>query len=150
MNIKSKAVLAYVIIFLVGGASGFFLNVAISPPPSLGEMERGVGMNREFPPGRKGEIPPRMRNFMIERLDLRNEQVEPFFEVQSEHLQNLYERMGQHNEQRIEMLRQMYSDFVDDVDEILTEEQMRELNSFAHPDSIHQKRMHRRRQGRSR
>lgn len=144
MNIKSKALLAYIIVFLLGGASGFFLNKAITPAFPGEGMERGRGMNREFPFDGEGEIPQRMRNFIIDRLELRDEQIEPFFEVQSEHLQNLFNRMSEHKENELEILRQMYSDFVEDVDEILTEQQLRELSSFAHPDSVHQRRLQRR------
>lgn len=144
MNIKSKAVLAYVVIFLVGGASGYFLNEAISPRFPVEGMERGQGMNRELPPPGDGKIPQRMRNFIIERLDLQEDQIEPFFEVQSEHLQELFSSMREHKEDEAEMLRELYSEFIDDADEILTEQQLRELNSFAHPDSIHQRRMQRR------
>lgn len=144
MNIKSKALLAYIVVFLLGGASGFVLNKAIAPAFSGEEIERGRGMNRELPFGGEGEIPQRMRNFIIDRLELRDDQVEPFFKVQSEHLQTLFNRMREHKEDELEMLRQMHSDFVENVDEILTEQQLRELNSFAHPDSIHQHRMQRR------
>lgn len=144
MNLKSKALLAYVVIFLLGGASGFFLNEAIAPRFPGEGTERGPGVNREFSFQDEGKIPQRMRNFIIERLDLQEDQVEPFFEVQSEHLQALFSRMKEHKEDEAEMLRELYSEFVDDVDEILTEQQLRELNSFAHPDSIHQHRMQKR------
>lgn len=144
MNIKSKAVLAYVVIFLVGGASGYFLNEAISPRFPVEGMERGPAMNRELPPPGEGEIPQRMKNFIIEKLDLQENQIEPFFEVQSEHFQALFSKMREQKEDEAKMMREMYSEFVDDVDEILTDQQIRELNRFAHPDSIHQRRMQRR------
>lgn len=141
MNIKSKAVLAYVVIFLLGGASGYFLNEAISPRLPGENMKRGPGMNREFPAFGEGEVPQRMKNYITKRLELRDDQVDPFFEIQSEHLQDLFSKMREHKEDELEMLREMYSDFIDDVDEILTEQQLRELNSIAHPDSVHQRRM---------
>lgn len=149
MNIKSKALLAYVVIFLVGGASGFFLNEAITPRIPVEDFERGSGINRELPPPAEGEIPQRMRNFIIERLNLQENQIEPFFEIQSEHLQALFGRMKEHKEDEAEIMREMYSEFVDDVDKILTDQQLRELNSFAHPDSIQQRRMQRRQRWRN-
>lgn len=149
MNIKSKALLAYMVIFLVGGASGFFLNEAITPRIPVEGMERGPGINRELPPPGEGEIPQRMRNFIIERLNLEEDQIEPFFEIQSEHLQALFGRMKEHKEDEAEIMREMYSEFVDDVDEILTDQQIRELNNFAHPDSIQQRRMQRRQRWRN-
>ncbi|WP_234567369.1 hypothetical protein [Rhodohalobacter sp. 614A] len=144
MNIKSKALLAYVVIFLVGGASGFFLNEAITPRLPAESFERGPGTNRDFPSQMEGEMPQRMRNFLIERLDLQDDQIEPFFEIQSEHFQALFSRMTEHKEEEAQILREMYSEFVDDVDEVLTEEQLQELSKFAHPDSIHHRRMQRR------
>ena len=144
MNIKSKALLAYVVIFLLGGASGYFLNEAIDPRLPVERVQRGPGMNREFPPAGQDEIPQRMRNFIIDRLNLQDDQIEPFFEVQAEHFQALFRRMREQKEDEAEMMREMYSEFVEDVDEILTEQQLRELNRFAHPDSIHQRRMQRR------
>ena len=43
----------------------------------------------------------------------------------------------------MDTLRQMYTGFIDEVDEILTDQQIEELNSFAHPDSVQKWRMER-------
>lgn len=143
MNIKSKALLAYVVIFLAGGASGYFLNEAMSPEFSRDRFERGRGMNNDFSGPDEGDIPDKIKNFIIERLDLREDQVEPFFEVQSEHMKRVFRVIGENRSSEMDTLRQMHSGFIDDIDEILTDEQIEKLNSFAHPDSVHQRRMER-------
>lgn len=144
MNIKSKALLAYVVIFLAGGASGYFLNEAIHPGFLSDRFERGRGMNDDFSPPEEGEIPPKIKEFIINRLDLRDDQIEPFFEVQSEHMEEVFSVIREHRNSEMDTLRQMYSGFIDDVDDILTDEQIEELNNFAHPDSVQKRRMERR------
>ncbi len=149
MNIKSKALLAYVVIFLAGGASGYFLNEAVSPTFPADRFERGRGMNNNFPPGGE-EIPQRIKDFIIDRLDLQEDQVDPFFEVQSEHMEEVFRVIRQNRSSEMDTLRQMYSGFLDEVDGILTAEQIEKLNSFAHPDSVRHRRMKRLREGRRR
>lgn len=146
MNIKSKALLAYVVIFLAGGASGYFFNEAIHPGLPSDRFERGRGMDNNFAdPGEK-EIPQKIKDFIIDRLDLRNDQVDPFFERQSEHMKEVFSVIRENRSNEMDTLRQMYSGFIDEIDEILTAEQIEKLNRFAHPDSIHQRRMQRHRQ----
>ncbi len=146
MNIKSKALLAYIVIFLAGGASGYFFNEAISPGFPSDRFERGHGMDDDFSPPEEGEVPPKIKEFIINRLDLQDDQVDPFFEVQSEHMKEVFSVIRENRSSEMDTLRQMYSGFIDDVDEILTDEQIEELNSFAHPDSVQKWRMERRRQ----
>lgn len=144
MNIKSKALLAYVVIFLVGGASGYLLNEAIHPGFSSDRFERGGGMKDDFTPPEEGEIPPKIKEFIINRLELQDEQVDPFFEVQSDHMQKVFGVIKENRSDEMDTLRQMHSGFINDIDEILTAEQVEELNRFAHPDSVQKRRMGRR------
>lgn len=146
MNIKSKAFLAYMAVFLLGGASGFFLNEAIHPGFFDKKFEHGPGMNNEMPFQKDGDVPERIKQFMINRLDLQENQIDPFFEIQSEHLEEIMGLIREHRNEELDMLRENYADFIDDIDEVLTEEQIEELNSFAHPDSVHKRRMERHRQ----
>lgn len=145
MNIKSKALLAYLVIFLAGGASGYFLNEAISPAFPSDRFERGRGMNNDFPESNNGEVPQRIKDFIINRLDLQDDQVDPFFELQSEHMEQVFSVIRENRSTEMDTLRQMYSGFINEVDDLLTAEQIETLNSFAHPDSVHKRRMERRR-----
>lgn len=146
MNIKSKALLAYIVIFLAGGASGYFLNEAINPAIPSERFERGRGMNNDLPPPGGGEVPQKIKDFIIDRLDLQENQVEPFFELQSEHMEEVFSLIRENRSSEMDTLRQMYAGFIENVDGILTAEQIQRLNSFAHPDSVHNRRMERRRQ----
>lgn len=152
MNIKSKALLAYVVIFLAGGASGYFLNEAVSPGVRSESFERGSGMNDDLPPPGEEEIPQKIKDFFIDRLDLRDDQIDPYFTVQSEHMQKVFDVLRENRRNERDTLRQMHSDFIDEIDEILTADQIEKLNSFAHPDSVQQRRTERQRhrQGRRR
>ncbi|NBC66165.1 MAG: hypothetical protein GVY07_11005 [Bacteroidetes bacterium] len=152
MNIKSKALLAYIVIFLAGGASGYFLNEAVSPDFPLERFERGPAMNNDFPPPGQEEIPQRIKEFFIDRLELREDQIGPYFAVQSEHMQKVFDVLRKNRRNERDTLRKLHSTFIDDIDEILTSKQIEELNSFAHPDSVQQRRMERQRhrQGRRR
>lgn len=103
-------------------------------------------MGDDIPPPGEAEIPENIKNFIIDRLDLRDDQVDPFFEIQSEHMEEVFKVIRANRSSEMDTLRQMYSGFLDDIDGILTEEQIEKLNSFAHPDSVHKRRMERRRQ----
>jgi len=146
MDIKSKALLAYVAIFLLGGASGFFLNEAIQPEIFGERFERGREQNNGMPFQRDGEISERAKQFIINRLDLEENQIDTFFKIQSEHLREIIDVMSERKSEEMELLRKNYEEFIDDADEVLSDEQIRKLNSFAHPDSVHQRRMERHRQ----
>ena len=143
MNIKSKALLAYVVIFLAGGASGYFFNEAISPRFPADRFERGRGMKNDSPPSGEGEVPQEIKDFMINRLDLQDDQIDPFFEIQSEHMKEVFTVIRENRSSEMDTLRQMYTGFIDEVDEIPTDQQIEELNSFAHPDSVQKWRMER-------
>lgn len=134
MNIKSKALLAYVVIFLAGGASGYFFNEAVSPGVSSESFERGPGMNNNFPSSQQEEVPQKIKDFIIDRLDLRDEQIDPFFSAQSQHMQRVFDVLRENRRDERDTLRQMHSNFIDDIDEILTTDQIEKLNNFAHPD----------------
>lgn len=150
MNTKNKAILAYVVIFLVGGASGFFLNEALWPrfpdvryetgpggPPGPGwngpqdTQGHGRGQNRM-----KDRMQRRMQSHLSRQLNLTEDQVEPFFEKFEEHRSNLRDVIGEYREEEIERVRQLYGDFRKDVEQILTEEQLKELDRIANPDSV--------------
>ena len=148
MNIKSKAFLAYVIIFLLGGATGFFLNGAVGPRFHGEDFDRRPELTDAPPLSNDGEIPPRMRDFIIDKLDLQENQIEPFFEVQAKHFQTFLDSVREYQNEERAVFRELYADFIDDADEILSEQQIQELNRFAHPDSVHQRRMQRRERGR--
>ena len=78
-----------------------------------------------------------------DRLDLQDDQIDPFFEIQSEHMKEVFTVIRENRSSEMDTLRQMYTGFIDEVDEILTDQQIEELNSFAHPDSVQKWRMER-------
>lgn len=157
MNNKSKAFLAYLVIFLVGAASGFFLNYAIRPPAQDDFLGQSPGINGEYigPGGERGfgrgrgmgRMQERMGDYFARELDLDESQREPFFNELNEHLTSLYEGIRKYRSEEVDLVRNQYAQFVDNVDEILTEEQLEELNRIAHPDSVQNRRVQRRRQG---
>lgn len=151
MNVKIKAMLAYVVIFLLGGASGFILHEAINPDITpYNRFENRPGFNGEFqrPRGGPGFGGPgmqrRMAMYLSRELDLSKDQREPFFNLLEEHLQSLHVAIREQKSEEATVVRNLYSNFLNKADEILTEEQIKELNRVAHPDSVHQRRMQRR------
>ncbi len=144
MNTKSKAILAYVVIFLVGGASGYFLNDALQPQfPDL-RLEQGPGWNNQQDPPdrrprqnqRRQRRHQRMESFLARELELDENQVEPFFNRLEEHQNQLHETVREYRDQEIDTVRELYSEFRSDVGGILTEQQLQELDRIAHPDSV--------------
>ena len=151
MNVKSKAILAYVVIFLLGGASGFILHEAINPElPPFTRYQSRPGFSSEFQrprggPGMRGPgMQRRMANYLARELELTEDQREPFYTILDEHLENLQVAMSEQKREEADMVRNLYSQFVDRADDVLTSEQIKELNRVAHPDSVHQRRMQRR------
>ncbi|MEX1136329.1 MAG: hypothetical protein WEB89_05475 [Balneolales bacterium] len=151
MNTKTKALLVFGTLFAVGFASGFLFNNSISPTVSGYTSERAEQAdNRER--GQRDESRERgehhaekIRNWFSDRLDLSNEQQDPFFEHMSEYRSRIRSELKEMKGRESEFVRQHYNAMRNELSNVLNPEQLKKLDSHVHPDSV----MHRRRSNRS-
>lgn len=141
MNTKTKVILAFITIFLVGVASGYFLNNAVSVSDKNIDVEnyernrRGIRGDQER--GRMGEgMRQQARERLSERLDLEQNQEDVFFEKMENYRSGLRENMRDVRQKEAEMFRKYYHDFRDDLTDILSNEQLQHLDGMMHPDSV--------------
>ena len=144
MNTKTKAILAYIIIFLVGAGTGFLLNNAIRPDlPMRGEseapgwFERGPDrMQRGFRQGPAREMRGGMRRQLVQELDLTDEQVEPFFREMIRFRKQMGDELRGIRGREREIAREEYREFRSEMAEMLNEEQLQKMDQMIHPDSL--------------
>lgn len=140
MSSKSKVILAFVTLFIVGMASGYFLNEVISPKEKevieqrmdRGERTfRGEGQRGRFDGNRQQRVQSRISG----HLNLREDQEELFFDELESYRMNIREKIKEARDHEGEMIRELYYEFREELSEILTEDQLQRLDSTVHPDS---------------
>lgn len=141
MNTKTKVILAFITIFLVGVASGYFLNNAVSVSDRNVNVENYERDRRGFSGDRqRGRMENGMRQQarerLSERLELDQNQEEVFFEKMENYRSGLRDNMRGVRQREVEMFREYYHDFRDDLTDLLSEEQLRHLDVVMHPDSV--------------
>lgn len=161
MNTKIKALFAFIIIFLLGVAAGYFLNNTIhrTGQPIFSETgsERGQVDSRRFSDGMAARRQPDnerrrqwIENHFTQELNLEELQRDQFFEKITEYNTEIRRKIGEQRSNEREFLIEFYNEFRKNLSEILTQEQLIKLDEMIHPDSVRQMRMERLRQGRSR
>lgn len=149
MNTKSKVFLAFVTLFLVGFASGYLFSNAISPSGrEYTEESRELAEGREqlqrsSREGRDGSRAERIRKRLTNVLDLSSDQQDPFFEQMSAYRFNLRSELKEMRERENELVKENYEEFRNDLSDVLNQEQLQEMDSYMHPDSV----IYRRRRG---
>lgn len=138
MNTKTKVVLSFILIFLVGFASGYLVKSTFSlkDRPAF-EQERG-GEGRW---GRSGEMSQaermeRGRNRLARRLDLTDDQQSLFFPAMREYSEELRQTIRENREREHDYVLERYSEFRNDLSETLSNEQLMRMDSVLHPDSV--------------
>tara|TARA_R100001143_G_scaffold37173_1_gene34687 strand:- start:34294 stop:34746 length:453 start_codon:yes stop_codon:yes gene_type:complete len=138
MNTKTKVVLSFILIFLVGFASGYLVKSTFSlrTHPAF-EQERG-GEGRWQGPGdmSQAERMERGRNRLARRLDLSDEQQRLFFPAMKTYTDELRETIRQNRMSEHEYVLQRYREFRDEISETLNSEQLQRMDSVLHPDSV--------------
>jgi len=144
MTTKTKTILAFLTVFIMGFASGFL----ISNTNMFGEdrdqsliTERGEGERwQQFRRGERSEQPERAQqrtlNRMAEYLELQEGQRDELFEKMREYRMQLREEMREFRASERETIKMHYESFRDEAAEILNSEQIMRLDSFLHPDSV--------------
>ncbi|TVR33612.1 MAG: hypothetical protein EA390_03865 [Balneolaceae bacterium] len=148
MTTKTKTILAFLTIFIIGFASG----ILISNTNMIGEdrdqsliTERGEGERwQQFRGGDRREQPERAQqrtlNRMAEYLELQEDQRDELFGKMREYRMQLRDEMREFRASERETIRTHYESFREEAAEILNREQIMRLDSFLHPDSVRHRR----------
>lgn len=138
MNTKTKVVLSFLLIFLVGFASGYLVKSTLSlKTHHTFQQERG-GEERWQRSGEMSESDrmERGRYRLARRLDLSDDQQRQFFPVMQQYTLELRQTIRQNRENEHEYVLQRYSEFRNQISESLNSEQLLRMDSVLHPDSV--------------
>ncbi|MCC5940747.1 MAG: hypothetical protein JJU37_04330 [Balneolaceae bacterium] len=141
MNTKQKAAFAYIVIFLVGLAAGLLVSNHFSPVSANGGTEfteEQTGSDRFGWQRERGERPVRgsLGNYLSRRLDLEADQRDLFMEHLEGYHADIRQTIYQQRETEGEIIREKYQIFRKGIADILSDEQLRQLDAMVHPDSV--------------
>lgn len=142
MNTKTKVVLSFLLIFLVGFASGYLVKSTFSLKNHHAiEQERGDGERwQRWGEMSQSERMERGRNRLVRRLVLTDDQQRLFFPAMQQYTSELRQTILGNREREREFLLQRYSEFRDQLTETLSNEQLLRMDSVFHPDSVRSER----------
>jgi len=144
MTTKTKTILAFLTIFIIGFASGILISntdlIGENRDQSLiTETEEGERW-QQFRGGQRRDQPERAQqrtlNRMAEYLELQEDQRDELFGKMRKYRMQLREEMREFRASERETIRTHYESFREEAAEILNSEQIMRLDSFLHPDSI--------------
>lgn len=141
MNTKTKVIAAFITIFLVGAASGYVLHDVLPKKNKDVAVERYEIERRGFSGDRERgrmrvEARQHIQDRLSGRLELNQNQEELFFEKMENYRSGLRDNMRDVRERETEMFREFYFDFRDELTDLLSEEQLINLDKIMHPDSV--------------
>lgn len=138
MNTRTKVALSFLLIFLVGFASGYLVKSTFSLKPyQTFEQDRGGGERWQ----RSGEMSQSERmerglNRLARRLDLSNDQQRLFFPAMQQYTSELRQTIRQNRMNEHEYVLLRYSEFRNQISETLSSEQLLRMDGVLHPDSV--------------
>lgn len=138
MNTKTKVVLSFLLIFLVGFATGYLVKSTFSlrTHPAF-EQERG-GEARGQRPGEmnQSERMNRGRDRLVRSLDLSADQRRQFFAAMQQYSSELRQTIRQNRVNEHEYVLERYHEFRNQISETLSNEQLQKMDELLHPDSV--------------
>lgn len=137
MNTKTKVILSFLLIFLVGFASGYLVKSTFSlrSNPAFEQERGGDGRWERSGEMNQSERMQRGRNRLARRLDLTEDQQSRFFPAMQQYSADLRQTLRQNKESEHEYVLQRYIEFRDQISETLSDEQLMRMDSVLHPDS---------------
>jgi len=141
MNTKTKALLAFTFIFLIGFASGYVFNQAFqTDEPAVTETRPDRGEHRERDGDRdRSERERRAREWLTDYLDLEENQQGEFFEKMNDYRNDIREVIRNQRSHEHDLIIEQYYDFRSEISSLLNSDQLEKLDSHFHPDSVKQK-----------
>lgn len=143
MKTKTKAIIAYLIVLLAGFAAGYTVHF-IQTPDTYNQWNRPADQERwDHERGREGHelgIGQSANERLSKVLALQDDQKAPFYREIWEFRRGVRNEIHNRRDIEKEWIRQRYSDFRQNISDILTDEQLTKLDRFAHPDSVESRR----------
>lgn len=143
MTTKTKTVLAFLIIFVVGFASGYLFSNSFSQRnvnqiAGQSEQQRWQHFRGGDRPEQSERYRERSFNRLADQLDLTDDQRKEFYQKMREYRLELRKEITEFRTSERETIKNLYESFRDDAENILNSEQMGRLDSYLHPDSVRQ------------
>ena len=142
MNTRTKVILSFLLIFLVGFASGYLIKGTFSLR-NLPAFDQDRRSEQRMQPPRdmsQSERMERGRNRLAGRLELTDEQQRQFFPAMQEYTSELRQTIRQNREDEHNYVLQRYSEFREQISETLNDEQLIRMDHVLHPDTVRARR----------
>lgn len=138
MNTKTKVVLSFLLIFMVGFASGYLVKSTFSLKSHHSFQQERIGERGYQQSGEmsQAERMERGRNRLARRLNLTDEQRESFFPAMHEYYSEVRQTVRVNRESEHDYLLQRYSEFRDQISETLSSDQLQQMDGILHPDTV--------------
>ncbi|MGM0745233.1 hypothetical protein [Rhodohalobacter sp.] len=147
MKTKTKALLAFLTVFLLGGLSGYLINDSINSVnhdwtenryDSQQRMHERSFNTEDERAAYRLQMRRRAETRLSERLNLSDSQQAEFFNKLYDYHTEIRDSVRSIKYVERQFVREQYSRFRDDVSGVLNAEQTERLDRYFHPDSIRQ------------
>jgi len=138
MNTKTKVILAFTVIFLLGFTTGFLFNhvVPVTESTQVEEKNEKNGQWQQYSDKDREERERRAQRWLTNQLDLTEEQQDEFFDKFGNYHSDIRGLVREQRGQEHELIKNLYFDFRTEISSILEDEQIKILDSHFHPDSV--------------
>lgn len=152
MKTKSKAILAFLTIFILGGVSGYLINDSIVNKDRYSNSERYEREGNERWGDRSFDsdeeraehrrlMRQRAKNRLSTQLDLSENQKGQFFNLLENYHTEIMDSIRVLKSTENRFIQEHYDEFKSDLSDLLNDQQINRLDSFFHPDSVRHNRM---------
>lgn len=138
-NTKVLALIAFIIIFLLGGVTGYMLAPADEVYPETEQREEATRDDEESSEEGKKSY-QQFRDKMRKDLELAENQVEPFFDKIRENRRGNREIIDEHREIVGDKLSERYEIFLEDLGGILDDQQLEKFKEDYGRDALRKRR----------
>lgn len=152
MNTKTKVILSFITIFLLGGVSGYLVRDSLVLSNRMDQSENyrddrnrndsRYGSERERTEHR-AQMRERARNRLTNYLNLSEEQKTDFFSLLQTYQSEIRDSVQSIRSMESSYIREHYDEFKDDLSVVLSNQQLDKMDRFFHPDSVRHNRMNR-------
>lgn len=152
MNTKTKVILSFITVFLLGGISGYLVRDTLLVKEQFAHSERFSGNedrngtrleNEQERREHRQRMRERAQNRLIEYLSLEENQQEEFFSLLHTYHTDIRDSVRTIRDLEDSFIREHYDEFKIDLSDLLNQQQLNRMDRFFHPDSVRYNRANR-------
>lgn len=148
MTTKTKVILSFITIFLLGGISGYIVRDSFVVQDQITKSEQYQNDHSRFDTEQerrehRKQMRERAKNRLTNYLELSDEQKQEFFTLLETYHTDIRDTVQTIRSLEDTYIREHYDEFKSDLSGLLNSRQLNRLDRFFHPDSVRSNRMNR-------